>query len=197
MMARSHLAWCLFVASSARGAAGAATELFVAPAHGQSGDSALARDGRTRATAFTALHHARDLIRGLPPAQRCRGVTVTVLGGDYSVANGAGALHLDERDSGCPGRPIVYRGLPDGGGRALLHAGVSVPASAFHPVTVDGVAMLRADARPFGVHTFGTFTNAATNGQCVMEQRSSLYHGRQPQTLARHPNIDRATGNFR
>ena len=57
--------------------------------------------------------------------------------------------------------------------------------------------MLRADARPFGVHTFGTFTNAATNGQCVMEQRSSLYHGRQPQTLARHPNIDRATGNFR
>ena len=195
MMARSLLAWLLLAASGARGAAGAATELFVAPAQG--GDSALARDGRTRATAFTALHHARDFIRGLPPAQRCRGVTVTVLNGDYSVANGAGALHLDERDSGCPGRPIVYRGLPDGGERPLLHAGVSVPASAFHPMTVDGVAMLRADARPFGVHTFGTFTNAATNGQCVMEQRSSLYHGRQPQTLARHPNIDRATGNFR
>ena len=84
MMARRLLAWCLLAASSARGAAGAATELFVAPAHGQSGDSALARDGRTRATAFTALHHARDFIRGLPPAQRCRGVTVTVLGGDYS-----------------------------------------------------------------------------------------------------------------
>ena len=163
--------------------------LFVAPA---ASDGVL-RDGLSREAAFTSLTHARDAIRALPTKQRCRGVTVTILRGEYSVGEGTGRLQLDERDSGCPGRPVVWRGEE----AALLHAGVKIPPSAFHPVTVDGIPMVRADVRPYGISDFGEFTNVAQVGQCVMEQRSSVYYAKQPQTLARHPNLDRSNGNFR
>ena len=166
--------------------------LFVAPVSSEAG-VLRAGDGLSRETAFTSLTHARDAIRALPTEQRCRGVTVTILRGEYSVREGGGRLQLDERDSGCPGRPVVWRGE----GAPLLHAGVKVPASAFHPVTVDGIPMVRADVRPYGVSDFGEFTNVAQFGQCAMEQRSSIYYQKQPQTLARYPNLDRSNGNFR
>jgi hypothetical protein len=152
--------------------------LFVAPASSDTGVLLRAGDGLSRKTAFTSLTHARDAIRALPTEQRCRGVTVTILRGEYSVLEGGGQLQLDERDSGCTGRPVVWRGE----GAPVLHAGVKIPASAFHPVTVSD---------------FGEFTKVAQVGQCVMEQRSSVYYNKQPQTLARYPNLDRSNGNFR
>jgi hypothetical protein len=148
--------------------------------------------GRSRSDAFGSLAQARDAIRALSREELCRGVTVTIMSGEYSVRGELGSLQLDHRDSGCPGSPIVYRG----DGSTLLHAGVKVPASAFHPFSVAGIDMWRADVRPYGVSDFGEFTKAAQNGQCVMAERSSVYYGEQPQTLARHPNIDRSTGNF-
>lgn len=77
---------------------------------------------------------------------------------------------------GCPGAPVVYRGIrnPDNTIASTLHAGVRVPASAFQSIIVDGIPMFRADVRPYGVSSFGEFTNAATNGQCVMTERSSV-----------------------
>lgn len=154
--------------------------------------------GLSPSDAFSSLAQARDAVRLLNATERCGGVTVTILSGEFGVREGIGSLHLDHRDSGCPGAPIVYRGVrgADGSAASTLHAGVQVPASAFHPVTVDGISMFRADVRPYGVSTFGEFSHPAENGQCVMTERSSVYYDKQPQTLARHPNIDRSTGNF-
>ena len=120
--------------------------LFVAPVSSEAG-VLRAGDGLSRETAFTSLTHARDAIRALPMEQRCRGVTVTILRGEYSVRDGGGRLQLDERDSGCPGRPVSWRGEET----PVLHAGVKIPASAFHTVKVDGIPMVRADVRPYGV----------------------------------------------
>jgi hypothetical protein len=175
------------------------TEFFVTtpPSPSKPAQQQPLRDGLFRETGFLSLHQARDAVRALPMEQRCRGVTVTILGGDYSVREGHGMLQLDERDSGCEGAPVIYRGEQTAGvPPPTLHAGVKVPPSAFQTTTIDGIPMVRADVRPYGVSDFGEFTKAAETGQCVMEQRSSVYYQRQPQTLARHPNIDRATGNF-
>lgn len=167
-------------------------EFFVSPAATTGGL------GLSPSDAFGSLAQARDAVRSLTTEERCGGVTVTILSGEFSVWEGLGSLNLDHRDSGCPGAPVVYRGVrsPDASAASTLHAGVRVPASAFHPVTVDGISMFRADVRPYGVSSFGEFSNPAETGQCVMTERSSVYYDLQPQTLARHPNIDRATGNF-
>lgn len=157
----------------------------------------MVRDGLTRESGFLSLVQARDAVRALPMEHRCQGVTVTILSGSYSVHAGHGELQLDERDSGCEGAPVVYRGEQTTVGRPTLHAGVKIPPSAFQSTTVDGVAMFRADVRPYGVSDFGEFVHTTSTGMCATEKRSAVYYQRQPQTLARHPNIDRATGNFR
>jgi hypothetical protein len=164
------LGWLLlFVASNLRTGThppAANTEFYVGT---RTSTTATVLDGLTRTSAFSSLVEARDAVRSLSDAARCRGVIVTVLGGEYN----ADTLLLDgEQDSGCKGGPpVVWRG--DGGGEVrdpnpIIHAGVRIPAGAFKPVQMEGVRMLKADLAPYGIDntTFGDFLNA---GACVSQ----------------------------
>ncbi len=78
------------------------TELWVSP---QGNDNAPG----TASEPFATLERARDVIRSLPQAQRNGDIVVTLRGGTYRLDH---TLTLDWRDSGQPGRPVVYRAAP-------------------------------------------------------------------------------------
>ncbi len=86
----------------------------------------------TKRAPFATLERARDAVRslkqnsGLPAG----GVTVWIHKGDYPLTQ---SFSLTNLDSGEPGRPILYRGMP--GEKVRLLGGCVLPAQAFHPVT--------------------------------------------------------------
>ncbi len=59
---------------------------------------------------FATIKQARNAIRSLPQAQRSGDIVVTLKGGTYRLDQ---TLTLDWRDSGQPGRPVVYRAAPN------------------------------------------------------------------------------------
>lgn len=75
------------------------TEFWVSP---QGDDSAAG----TADAPFATLEQARDAIRALPAVLRNGNLVVTLKGGTYRLQR---PLVLDWRDSGQPGRPVVYR----------------------------------------------------------------------------------------
>jgi hypothetical protein len=86
----------------------------------------------TKEKPFASLEKARDEIRRLKIEKGLSqgGITVYLKGGTYQRKV---TFALDVQDSGTADAPIVYRSAP--GERAVLSGGISLPASAFKPVT--------------------------------------------------------------
>lgn len=80
---------------------------------------------------FLTLARARDAVRALTQEQRCQGVSVTLQGGVYRLAE---PLALDARDSGCAGRPVVYRAAP--GEQVVISGGVKIEGWTLHDQTL-------------------------------------------------------------
>lgn len=95
------IALCVFVNGCGNGDSGQVpfTEFWVSP----DGDDNAAG---TLDEPFASLEGARDAIRSLPVAQRNGSIVVTLKGGTYRLKH---SLVQDWRDSGRPGRPVVYR----------------------------------------------------------------------------------------
>jgi hypothetical protein len=102
MLFKSSLLSCVLCPLAAIGRAD--TSLYVAA----NGSNSAAG---TIAAPFATLAHARDEIRVRKEKGALRGpVTVFVRGGLYQLTE---TLKLDQRDSGTPGAPVVYRAFPD------------------------------------------------------------------------------------
>ena len=80
---------------------------------------------------FATLDRARDAVRALTLAQRCQGVAINIEGGLYTLDE---PLALDARDSGCAGRPVVYRAAA--GAEVELSGGTSVEGWTLHDQTL-------------------------------------------------------------
>ena len=142
---------------------------------------------------FSSVHTARDELRariaaGSLPAG---GARVTLQPGVHSLAT---PLHLDSRDSGRPGAPIVWQAAAGGpGGGALLSGGVRIPVTAWGPcasaqATASAVC---ADLGKLGLSELGElgkFTKGVGLKECETS-RSELFYNGAPMQLARWPNI--------
>ena len=143
---------------------------------------------------FATLQRARDALR----ARKARGplprggATVFVRGGSYQVV---ATFDLDERDSGTPDAPVVYRAMP--GQKPVFNGGVRV--AGFGPVT-DAAALeripasargkvVKADLKAQGITDYGQVT---VRGYGVPRYPCrpwvDLYFNGAPLRLARWPN---------
>ncbi len=80
---------------------------------------------------FLTLARARDAVRALSEEQRCQGIAVNIQGGVYPLTE---ALAFDARDSGCVGRPVVYRAAPDE--QVVVSGGVMIEGWTLHDQTL-------------------------------------------------------------
>lgn len=120
------------------GASGApGLRLAVDPLRGD--DAAAGSDAAPLKTPAAARDRVRRLKMGagLPPG----GVEVTLRGGRYFLREAS--FTLDVRDSGAPGRPVVWRSAPGAG--AVLTGAVRADPALFRPVT-DPAALSRLPA---------------------------------------------------
>ena len=153
------------------------------------------RIGKARATRsdgpFATLARARDAVRALkaagdlPPG----GVTVTVRGGEYRLAE---QLAFTAADSGTAAAPIVYRAAD--GETVRLSGGVRI--ADWRPV--EDAAMLQrlppearghvlvADLRAHGVNDFGAMASARAWAQS--DPGLEVFYRGERMTLARYPN---------
>ena len=122
------------------------------------GSDAAAGD---RARPFRTLERARDAVRNDPRRLQC-GAVVTLRGGDYRLAS---TLVLDARDSGAPGREVVWRAAPGRAARDLGRAsGERLGAArrgARHPPRIRRAAASRA--------------SSSSNGTRAVRARSEAY----------------------
>ena len=181
--------WCAAVACAllTGPAAMAALELYVAPG-GDEGNTG------TRARPFGTLERARDAVRALTPGRRAQlgGVTIWLRGGTYHLAK---TFELDERDSGAPGAPIVYRAYP--GEAVALSGGREIAPAAFRPVTDTAILerlpaearshVLRVDLKALGITDFGKMRPRGF-GHPYANPGLELFVNDQPMQLARWPN---------
>jgi len=87
-----------------------------------------------------SLCAVRDRVRAIPASNRVHGVEIVLPAGSHTQEK---TLELDERDSGAPGAPVVWRAarLPAGrpgadeGRLPLIVGGIDLPPSAFRPVS--------------------------------------------------------------
>ena len=122
----------------------------------------------TLAAPFATLAHARDEIRLRKDNGQLSGpVTVFVRGGLYELTE---TLKFDQRDSGTPGAPVVYRAYP-GENPVITVAGA---ISGFVPLKGK---ILKADA--------------AAQGFRGVSFRQLFFDGKR-QPLARYPNFDQS-----
>jgi hypothetical protein len=152
----------------------------------------------TQEKPFASLEKARDEIRrlkvekGLPKG----GVTVYLRGGTYQRK---ATFALESQDSGTEGAPLVYRSAP--GERAILSGGVSLPTSAFKPVTDPAILsrlpeeaqtrVLQADLKPFGISGLGDIkSHADFRISPLRTPAPELFVNKEAMTLARWPNSD-------
>lgn len=182
-MARLRLLLTLVLLAASSSAAGA--EFYVAPA---------GRDDNpgTAEKPFATLERARDVIRGLRPAdgKLPGGATVWLRAGDFLRTR---ALELTAADSGTAEAPVVWRACPNEtvrlvGGRTL---------SGFQPVA-DPAVLARLDEkargnvrwidlRALGIAEFGAMKSRGF-GRPTTPAHCELFCNGQPMTLARWPN---------
>jgi hypothetical protein len=113
--------------------------------------------GSTAGRPFGTLSEAVAAVRGLPLPHRCD-LKITIAGGNYGGIENA--LRLTEADSGCPGRPIVYRATHGSHTPVVLHGGVEIKPATFKPSgTVNGLAVWSANLAAVGLGAL-----AATSG---------------------------------
>jgi hypothetical protein len=145
---------------------------------------------------FATPEKARDAIRNikqtqsLPPGP----VTVCLRGGTYLRRT---TFALTSEDSGAAGAPVVYRSAI--GERALFSGGVSLPASAFKPVTDPAIIsrlpeeaqarVLQADLKPFDITGLGDIKIHADFRIAPLRcPAPELFVHKESMTLARWPN---------
>lgn len=136
---------------------------------------------------LATLQKARDVARA---ANYQDGVDIVLLPGEYRVTD---TLNLDEKDSGTPGHPIVYRAQKPG--TAILYGGTRL--SGFVPVTntkilerLPGEArgnVVQLDLKARGITDYGALAVRGF-GQPPSPPTLELYVNGEPQTLARWPN---------
>lgn len=168
--------------------AGAATrDVYVSP----NGNDA---NPGTRDKPVATLESARELVRRhkgesvLPqPA-----VTVWITAGQYEQKQ---PLILNERDSGLPGAPIVWRAMK--GSRVSITGGRCIPSSSFTPVTEEQFIrrltpeaakhVLQVDLRKLGIQDFGQHRQYG-HALPVCPAPLELFYNGAPMPLARYPN---------
>ena len=97
--------------------------------------------GTEREQAFYTLTRARDAVREAKRSEEFHGACITVLSGQYAMAQG---LHLDGQDSGTEEAPIIWKGEGD----PIFSGAVSIQG--FQPVTDPEIlARLPKCAAPF------------------------------------------------
>eukprot|EP01052_Picozoa_sp_SAG31_P007781 SAG31_NODE_377_length_16533_cov_99.867957_4_plen_553_part_00 len=186
-----------FVSASAAGGHGntpstrqpsdAAVRFFVTPTH-TAAAAAAAEDGDHGGATFGSIGEAVAAIRALPATQRAKGVVVTIAGGDYAGKNNL--LSLGPEVSGMPDTPIVFEADAGDPSPVRLHGGVDIPPQAFKRAgnAPNGLAIWRADLKGLGLTRLVSSFN--TGWTCANGNRTELFFGGQPMTLARHPNKD-------
>ncbi|MCX8157019.1 MAG: right-handed parallel beta-helix repeat-containing protein [Verrucomicrobiae bacterium] len=141
----------------------------------------------TAAKPFASLARAREAVRQLKSQGQlpAGGVTILVQGGEYALRE---PFRLEARDSGQPGRPIVYRAAPNQKPRFVG----SQALSGFTPVTDPALKallpaasreqVLQCDLRALGLTNWGAVTASG--------RRADLYFNGTRLTLARWPNTN-------
>lgn len=145
-------------------------------------------DSPANRNTFGSISEAVAAIRALPPRQRTSGVIVTIAGGDYIGEENM--LMLGPEDSGSPRAPIVFESDPGDLLPVRLHSGIDIPPPAFE--RVGNSRIWRADLKGLGLTRLASVFN--TGWTCANGNRTELFFGGQPMTLARHPNKDRSGG---
>lgn len=145
---------------------------------------------------FRTLERARDELRQRRTSVRGqrRGGEVVVHAGVFSLRE---SFALDERDSGAPGDPAVFRAAK--GERVILSGGVALPTAAFGRVEDESVrarlvpeardAVRVADLAALGVTELGDFPAHFEGAPPTPE----LFFNDRRMTLARWPNEGWAT----
>jgi hypothetical protein len=149
------MALCAFINGCGNGDSGPVlrTEFWVSP----QGDDGAAG---TADAPFASLERARDAIRALPALQRSGYLVVTLKGGTYRLKR---PLVLDWRDSGLPGRPVVYRAAA--GARPVIVGSMPVQGWSQNP----GQAACTASVSPVNSRQL------YVNGSRAMRARTSDY----------------------
>lgn len=184
---RQLVACVLAIFFGATLAQGAEQSYFVSPKGGSGGDGSNHRP-------FQSLTQARDTLRAARRAGTLRPdttVTVYLAPGQYRLDS---TFELTAEDSGTSQSPVVFRAQQTG--TARLQGGVTLPSSAFRPVTNSAVlSRLEAEARgqvlvcDLSIQTsealvpFKTAFHGVPSGPW-------LYCNDRPMTLARWPNQD-------
>lgn len=164
-------------------------ELFIAA----NGDD---RAAGTRERPFATPERARDAVRALkqrgplPP----EGVTVWLAAGSYERTH---TFELDQRDSGEPGKPIVYRAVP--GANVRVSGGRSIAPDAFTPVTDDAIHerldhnardhIRQCELRQLGIRDLGTLDRDTLRGGPMLE----LFFNDRALPISRWPTTGWAT----
>ena len=133
--------------------------------------------GTEREQAFYTLTRARDAVREAKRSEEFHGACITVLSGQYAMAQG---LHLDGQDSGTEEAPIIWKGEGD----PIFSGAVSIQG--FQPVTDPEIlARLPKCAAPFvlecdlfaqGVRDFGVFRSRGGGFTLPSHMELSLIH---------------------
>jgi parallel beta-helix repeat protein len=172
---------------------GAEQLYFVSPKAEPNGDGSSARP-------FQSLVQARDALRTIRRAGTLKpGTTVTVYlaPGEYQLNS---TFDLTAEDSGTPQAPVVYRAQKSGTVR--IQGGVTLPSSAFGPVTDPAVlSRLAPEARGKVLACdLSTQTSDALipfkPGFRGAPSGPWLYFNGRPMTLARWPNQDAPGGSW-
>ncbi|HEY0073802.1 MAG TPA: LamG-like jellyroll fold domain-containing protein [Abditibacteriaceae bacterium] len=151
--------------------------IFVAP-NGKDSNNGSAKQP------VATLQKARDLARG------GNNIDIVLAPGEYRVSD---TLTLDEKDSGAPGRRIIYRAQTPG--TAILYGGTRL--SGFAPVTDTAILnrlpqeargkVVQLDLKARGITDYGALAVRGF-GQPPSPPTLELYVNGQPQTVARWPN---------
>ena len=140
---------------------------------------------------FRTIARARDEMRKLRSSRAGTpgGGTILIREGVYSTG---ASFVLDERDSGTPESPVVYRAWP--GEKVTLSGGVTLPLGAFAAVSDKRIlqrldpaardAVVQADLAALGVADLGVFPDRFQGSPLAPE----LFFNDRRMTLARWPN---------
>ncbi len=143
---------------------------------------------------FATLARARDALRERRAAgQPAEGAVVWLHAGTYRLDR---TLVFDERDSGQPDAPVVYRAAP--GAEVRLSGGAAVPASALQPVADPGIlerilspearrAVRCVNLRALGIGDLGVMRPRGFRRPYVPAPLEVFVDG-EPLRLARWPN---------
>ncbi|CAG7658847.1 X2-like carbohydrate binding domain-containing protein [Paenibacillus allorhizosphaerae] len=166
----------------------ASVQLYVAVTGNDSNDGSIDHP-------FATLEKARDTIRTLKSggAVPAGGITVNIRGGEYRFT---GTFQLDDRDSGTPNAPVVYKSY--GGEQVSFTGGDTLDSSLFTLVTDPAVLqripqeagghVLQADLKAIGITDYGILGNN-------LAVAPELFVNGNVMTLARWPNNGFTTVN--